>query len=408
MDPARRAERIEAALRWNRAAESCYRPARAPRVLWDQRCELATLSGDAAEADQARVQATAAGVRSPRDYALLFLDTAGPANVAAALPALEEASRRDPRDFALWMNLGQCQAAQGRPAEAEDCFTIAIVLRPGSPWPYFQRGLVELERKDYAQARLDFDQVLHLRPGLTAALVDRALARLGQGDNAGAIQDLTSAHERGVSETRIFFIRAEARARAGDRGGAARDRAEGLRQRPADAASWVARGLARLPADPSGALADFDQALQREPDSRPALQNKAAVLSDRLGRAAEAIPLLDRAVALYPDFTPARAGRGVLLARLGRRQEALRDAEEAQRRDSSGETTYRVACIYSLTSKTDPADILRALRMLAAALGQEEKWLEVARTDPDLDALRGQSEFRDLIQAFSGRPDAGG
>jgi serine/threonine protein kinase/predicted Zn-dependent protease len=407
-DPARRAPMIQTALRWNRLAETCYRPATAPRVLWDQRCELATLAGDGAAAEQARAQAAAAGVRSPRDYALLFLDAPGRAAVAAALPALAEASRRDPRDFALWMNLGQCQAAQGRPGDAEDCFTIAIVLRPGSPWPYFQRGLVELERKDYAQARLDFDQVLRLRPGLAAALVDRALARLGQGDDAGAIQDLTAAQERGASETRIYFIRAEARARSGDPDGAARDRAEGLRQRPADAVSWVARGLARLPADPAAALADFDAALKLDPDSRPALQNKAAVLSDHLGRAAEAIPLLDRTVALYPDFTPARAGRGVLLARLGRRQEALRDAEEARRRDRSGETTYRVACIYALTSRTDPEDRPRALRMLAGALGQEKKWLEIARTDPDLDVLRGHRAFRDLLQAFSGRPDAGG
>ena len=35
------------------------------------------------------------------------------------------------------------------------------------------------------------------------------------------------------------------------------DRAEGLRRQPADELSWVSRGLARLPGDPKGALADF-------------------------------------------------------------------------------------------------------------------------------------------------------
>jgi tetratricopeptide (TPR) repeat protein len=396
------------ALQWNRLAETCYSPRTVPRVLWDQRADLARLAGDSAEAERPQAQADTSGVRSPREYALLFLDAPGRATSAGALPALVEASRRDPRDFALWMNLGQCQAEQGRPGEAEDCFTIAIVLRPQSPWPYFQRGLVELESKEYEQARLDFDQVLLLRPGLAAALVDRALARLGLGDNGGAIQDLTSALECGSPETRIYFIRAEARARSGDPAGSARDRAEGLRQRPADAASWVARGQVQLPADPSGALTDFDEALKLDPDSRPALQNKASVLSEHLGRARDAVAILDRVVALYPDFAPARAGRGVLLARLGRRQDAHRDAEEAQSRDSSGDTTYRVACIYALTSKTDPADRPQALRMLATALGQQDKWAEIARTDPDLDVLRGQREFRDLLQTFSGRPDAGG
>ena len=44
--------------------------------------------------------------------------------------------------------------------------------------------------------------------------------------------------------------------------------------------------------------------------------------------------MLDRAVELYPDYAPARAGRGVLLARAGRRAEAVRDAEDALLRDT--------------------------------------------------------------------------
>ena len=111
--------------------------------------------------------------------------------------------------------------------------------------------------------------------------------------------------------------------------------------------------------------------------------------------------MLDRAVGLYPDFVPARVGRGVLLARLGRRKAAHRDAEESRKRDSSGETAYRVACVYALTSKAQPADRAPALRMLATALGLQAAWLEVARTDPDLDPLRGHAGFGELILAFS-------
>jgi tetratricopeptide (TPR) repeat protein len=138
------------------------------------------------------------------------------------------------------------------------------------------------------------------------------------------------------------------------------------------------------------------------------LQNKAVVLSEHLGRAEDAIPVLDRVVALYPDFAPARVGRGVLLARLGRRQDAHRDAEESRSRDPSGDTTYRVACIYALTSKSDPSDRPRALRMLATALGQGATWLEMARTDPDLDALRDHAEFRNLLAALSDQAGPGG
>jgi tetratricopeptide (TPR) repeat protein len=222
------------------------------------------------------------------------------------------------------------------------------------------------------------------------------------------VADLTKALDLGAAETRIYFIRALARARTGDRAGAQHDRAEGLRRTPADAESWVARGLARLPSSPAAALADFEAALRLDPRCRSALQNKAAVLSERLGRTGEAIAVLDRAITLYPDFVPSRVGRGVLLARLGRRADAHRDAEESWRRDASSDTAYRAACIYALTARADPADRLRALGMLATALGQKPSWAEVARTDPDLDALRDQAVFPDLLRAFAPASDPAG
>src|SRR5438132_10335663 len=85
------------------------------------------------------------------------------------------------------------------------------------------------------------------------------------------------------------------------------DMEEGLRLEPTDEASWIARGLARQPRDAKGALADFNQALEINPRSVDALENKANVLSECLGRGNEAIKVLDRAVELHPDFVPARA-----------------------------------------------------------------------------------------------------
>jgi tetratricopeptide (TPR) repeat protein len=401
LDAVGRTELARVALRYNARVESCYDPGDVPRACWAQRASLERLAGDSAGSDRARARSVATPVRSPREYALLSLvDGDGTLSRDAWLP-LVEASRSDPQDFTLWMYLGQCHALQGRLAEAEDCFTVAIVLRPGSPWPYFHRGRVELDREEFAQARLDLDQALRLRPDLASAYVNRALARLGRKDFEGAIADLTSALDREATETRIYFIRARARALSGDSAGSERDFAEGLRREPMDEESWVARGLARLPGDPKGALADFEEALRLDPRSRSALQNKAAVLAEPLGRAGEAVAVLDRAVDLYPDYVPARVGRGVLLARLGRREAAHRDAEESRKRDSTGETAYRVACIYALTSVAHPGDRVRALRMLATALGQEPAWLDVARTDPDLDALRGQTAFGELILTFS-------
>ena len=54
--------------------------------------------------------------------------------------------------------------------------------------------------------------------------------------------------------------------RLGDKKGAQRDRAVGLRERPTDDRSWLARGLARLP-DLEAALADFREAYKLNPRS---------------------------------------------------------------------------------------------------------------------------------------------
>jgi eukaryotic-like serine/threonine-protein kinase len=389
--PPERAALLRDALQRNARAESCYRPGEAPRHLWAQRSALLRLAGDDAEARHAAARAAAIRPGSPRDLLWLILDD--PRAISGDdLAAIASAVRRSPRDFTRWMLLGQCHALLGRPAEAEDCFTVAISLRPRSPWPYFHRGRAALEREEFDQARLDFDQALALRPGWAEALVNRALARLGVRDHAGAIGDLTLALECGAPACRTYLIRSRARLRAGDAAGADRDRVEGLRRTPDDAEGWVARGLARRHTDPRGALADFEAALAIDPRSRAALVDKAHVLSESLGLTAAAVRVLDRAVSWYPDDAPARVGRGVLLARLGRRDAAHRDAEEARRRDASAATNYRAACIYALTAQAEPADRPVALRLLATAMRQDPGLSAVARGDPDLAPLRDRAE----------------
>jgi tetratricopeptide (TPR) repeat protein len=323
------------------------------------------------------------------------------------LSFLHEMSRSEPQNFANWLRLGnlyvELAKASGQTTyldAAEQSYEVGIALRPASHWAYFNRGLMYLERKDYPRARSDFDRVIEHRPNLVEAYINRALARLGARDFQGAIDDLTHALEFKDAPTRAYFLRARARAGLGDRAGAARDRAAGLERTPRDAVSWVVRGLAKLPADPQGALADFDSALAVNPIYDLALENKAALLSERLGRTQDAIDVLNTAVKAHPGYVTARAGRGVLFARLGRRDDALADAREVLERDDKALTTYQAACVYALTSRKHPADRAEALRLVAEAVRKDGSWLEVARKDPDLLSLRDHPEFGKLLEAL--------
>jgi hypothetical protein len=107
--------------------------------------------------------------------------------------------------------------------------------------------------------------------------------------------------------------------------------------------------------------------------------------------------VLSRAVELNPDYVPARAGRGVLLARAGKRDAALQDAKEALRRDTRAPNLYQVGCIYALTAKTHPEDRREALKLLWDGL-RTGFALDLVDTDTDLDALRADAAFQALVR----------
>ncbi len=393
-----RQEKLNLALRLNELAETCYAPEERPRALPLQRARLLRGSGHDAEAETLQALAESMPQPSARGRYLLLAGAADRGRWQAALPALQEMSRREPENYSWWLLLGNCYVGLGQPAEAAAYYDLGIALRPDEVWAYFNRGLLYLEQRQYRPAQADFDEVLRLRPGLLAALFNRALARQGLGDDQGALADLTDVLDTGLAPTRVYFVRARVRARLGDREGARQDRDEGIRREPVDEKDWVARGVARHDGDPKGALADFDQALRINPESLDALQNKAGVLSEKLGRAADAVAVLDRLVALYPDDVLGRAGRGVLLARQGRRAAAQADARAAEKLSKLPEVAYQLAGVYSLTSRAQPDDRREALRLLSAALSQGFG-LDLLAHDRDLDPIRQLPEFQQLVNA---------
>ncbi len=277
------------------------------------------------------------------------------------------------------------------------CFTACVALRPDFAPAWMNRGFAFFRLRLFDHARADSDQALTLDPKLTEAFVQRGELREATGDRDGAIEDYSGALATGTAPARAYFKRATAKFLKGDLDGAKADRETGFKVVPADELSWVARAENRFAEDPKGALADAEEALKINPWSVFALQMKAAILSEGLKRPADAIAVLDRAVELHPDYVPARAGRGVLLARAGKRDAALRDAKEAIRRDTRAPNQYQVGCIYALTAKTHAGDKGEALALLWAGL-KTGFALDIVDSDTDLDALRNDQDFKDMVK----------
>jgi hypothetical protein len=103
-------------------------------------------------------------------------------------------------------------------------------------------------------------------------------------------------------------------------------------------------------------------------------------------------------VGFHAESQPIRAARAVLLARLGKAQAARREAWEALSLDRSPKNVYQVAGAYALLSRQSPEDSQQALALLVTALRQGYGH-DLLETDKDLDALREDPRFRELLQA---------
>ena len=311
-----------------------------------------------------------------------------------ALDAVSDSLDSDPTAFNAWFLRGLCEDALSRARESVLSYTVCIALKPTEVAASFNRGLAHARQRQFELAQKDFSKVIQLKPDHADAYFNRALTFQATGDFAEALADATKALELGSEQTRLYLVRAQIREKLNDVDGARKDLDEGLRREPRDVQSWVARGLARLPANPQAALADFEAALRLEPRSMAALQNKAHVLGKYLQRTEDAVRILDEAVALYPEDVRPLAGRGILQARLGQDAKAVQDAEAALALEDLPANQYQVAGIYALVSRRDPSGAARttAFRLLTLAL-KKGFGGELLAIDHDLDPIRDDPRF---------------
>ncbi|HYH64560.1 MAG TPA: protein kinase [Urbifossiella sp.] len=405
-DAAARAAHLDRADRLNAAAAGLAGD-RIPRAAGEQRAAVADLRGDAPAAAALRTEAAGAPADSARDQYLAGAALVRQGRFRDGLPPLRRSTYLDPGNLSAWFVRGTAHAALDQFAEAIACFSACLALRDDFAPAWLNRGLARAALGNPGEAADDFTRAIALDPRPAAAHAERASARQALGDPAGAEADLTRALEAGGEPVRLRLLRAVVRRTRGDADGARADREEGLRQTPGDEAGWVARGVERLAADPPGALADADKALEIDPFSVAALQLKAHVLGERLGRPDAALAVLDRAVELHPDYVPVRAGRAVELARRGRRDAAHADARAALLRDTRPANLYQVGCVFALTSRGSADDRREAMHLLWAAVrgGFGHDLLD---SDPDLDPVRADPQFAALRDYARGHPAGAG
>jgi serine/threonine protein kinase/Flp pilus assembly protein TadD len=378
----------EVAIRLSELAERSLTPDAKPAAA-AQRSELTGVSPEAI--------AAAVGNGSRGDF-LRACDLAARGRHRNALPIVTRFLAQHPEDFGGWFLKARCHDVLGQFEEARADYSTSAALRPLSPRPLAARGeLVFRKGKDLGQSRADLDRALQLDPNFADARLTRSLVFHAMGKYQEALADLNDLAADDLCPTRVFFARARVRDALKDKAGADADRAEGMKREPRDPASFVTRGLFRADSDPNGGLADFRAAEELDPFYADAMVNQAWLLGEKMNRHKEAIAATDRLLKLYPDHMNGRTGRAVLLARIGRTEEAIAEARRCVATAPHESAYYQAGCVFAIVSAKDPAYRDEGLKLISTALlrGFGHDFL---LTDNDLDALRGDERFRKLFE----------
>jgi tetratricopeptide (TPR) repeat protein len=388
-----RAALLDEARQLNGLARDCFDPDAVPPFLCAQRAELAALAGEPDGGPPA------GDAKHPRDHYLEAVGLIGGRNFRAAVGPLERAIAGEPGHAAAHFALAACRHQLRQYTRALERYDTAQAMLPGDPRPPFNRGLVFGVQGKVAAAEAEFALALALDPRHGESYLKRAGVRRQQKKYRAAEEDLTRALECGVSALQVYSLRAQVRALLGDRDGAESDRRAAGAVTPETEADFVYRGRSRLPGDPKGALADFEAAAALNPYSLAAVQSQAHVWSELLRDDRPALAHLSAAAAFAPEDAGVRAGRAVLLARVGKRDDARLEAEIALALSDDPTITYQIAGVYALSAALDPADADRAFALLRQAVRDGFRDADTIDADPDLHPIRQRPGFAEISKS---------
>jgi serine/threonine protein kinase/Tfp pilus assembly protein PilF len=380
----------------------------ATAALHEERATHLAALGRAHDAAAERLRASQTPRRTARDHYLwaTALVRKEGATSAAALQALDEAVRLNPRHYWSWVQRGACQLERGEAILAAGDFGVGIGLWPEFALGYFHRGCALAKAHRFAEAIADYSAALERDPDLTLAHLNRGLAHLETKAYADALRDFDLALERGFDSAPLHAGRGvalESLERFEEADAAFRLAFTRLPQADDQTQARIrcAHGFAVSRRRPADARASFNAVLAKQREQPQALYG-LAMLEATQHRVDEAVVWFDRALEADPDFVEARRFRAVLLARGGSITKATEDINVCLAREpSSGATNYAAACVAAhAMNHASPANAVKtsaqAITFLERAfrLGYGRK---LAATDDDLASLRQDPAFDRLF-----------
>jgi serine/threonine protein kinase/Tfp pilus assembly protein PilF len=330
----------------------------------------------------------------PLDYYLAGLAGMARGHNNQAAEAFKALLETNPEHAAGQLGLGWVYQYQGKFAEASEHFQLAKVLAPKDPRPAFNRGVLLQFHRKYPAAIEEFNAAAARNPNFATTYYYRALTYRKMGKFEEAVADCNRAIEGNEMVYASLILRAELHEELHNPVAASVDRHAVENHEPRTESEYFARGRSKLAADPKGALADFDRALEMNPRYLTAWMNKANVLNERLGEPRQALAAYERVMELHPRSASTMAVRAAIHARLGETEDALKLLDKVKPGADDPQVWFDCARAYATLGRNE-----QAVEMLKRAfLDGFSDFAKVARAS-ELQGLRDTVAFRSAVQA---------
>ena len=382
------------------------------RGLLEERADYLAQLGDEAASRAVREQTRSHEPSTAREYYLLATSLArqarSPADWHKVRDALSKSLDRDDRYYWAWLQRAICYAELGDwPAAAGD-FGVCIGQWPDFVYGYYNRGYA-LDRSGNRTAALeDYTRALERDPAFVPAYLSRGLLHLEEQRHQPALADLHEAVRRGQDDATVHAgcgAALEGLKRFGEADAAFAAAFARLDQAPPESRTHIRLlfGFAVARRLPDAARTAFAAIPPDDPRHVQALYGLATVHVEQ-NQPREALKVFDRIVQLQPEFTQARRFRAIIRARLRDLEGASQDINLClEQKGREGATLYAAACVAALAweQTRDPSAAEQATFFLEKALALHYGQDKVV-SDPDLNSLRENPKFQELIRKFSG------
>lgn len=246
----------------------------------------------------------------------------------------------------------------------------AIRLKPDDPAAFAERAELLFRQKAYADAIADCDKVLSLDSGWAAATGLRAQCHAALGDTEKALADFAAALEHDPDHAAEYYLaRAALWLDTAQYSHCVSDCTATLNLVPGHAGALCTRGLAyRELKDLGAAEADLSEAVRLEPESTLARLALATIRVDAR-RFAVALVDCDEVLRRSPNSGQAFVLRGIANQHLGNLEGAIADFTDAARLIAASPTPLRLRA----GVHTERGDYAAAVRDLLAALKRQSR-----------------------------------